>query len=202
MAAKSKKTEKKQDLEREYIIPLRKEIRKVPQYRKTEKAIKAIKEFLARHMKIYDRNLKKIKLDSYVNEFMWQRGIKNPPHKIKIKAIKNSEGVVKVELVDYPNKLKFKKARAEKDEKEAKEIAKKRKEEKKKAEEAAKKAEEEKTPEEKKTEETKKEVEKEKAIAGAEAMQKVAETQAKQMKKTKQPSMKQPKHQQRKALAK
>ena len=61
------KTEK---LEREYIIPLRREINKVPRYRKTEKAIKAIKKFLARHMKIRDRDLNKIKIDRYLNEEM------------------------------------------------------------------------------------------------------------------------------------
>jgi len=82
------KTEK---IEKEYIIPLRREINKVPRYRKTEKAIKAIKQFLVRHMKIRDRDLNKIKIDKYLNEEMWHRGIRNPPTKIKVKAIKDRE---------------------------------------------------------------------------------------------------------------
>ncbi|MCK9569247.1 50S ribosomal protein L31e [Candidatus Pacearchaeota archaeon] len=122
-----KKTENK--IEREYVIPLRKEWMKVPRYRKTNKAVKAVKEFLARHMKIRDRDLNKIKVDRYVNELLWMRGVKNPPSKIKVKAIKEGD-VVRVELVDMPANIKFKKLREEKVEVSAKEIAKKRKAEK------------------------------------------------------------------------
>ena len=81
--------------------------------------MKEIKKYLARHMKIYDRDLDNIKLSKFVNEFIWARGIKNPPHKIKVTAKKQGE-IVRVELVDMPNKLKFKKAREEKIETEAK----------------------------------------------------------------------------------
>ena len=108
-------------LEREYIIPLRAEWAKVPRYKRANKAIKAIKEFLVRHMKIRDRDLKKIKIDTYLNEEVWFRGIKKPPAKIKVKAIKIGDEV-RVELVDYADKLKFKKLRQEKIEKEAKAI--------------------------------------------------------------------------------
>jgi len=123
----AKKTETKTDkVEREYVIPLRKETLKVPRYRKAEKAIKAIKEFLVQHMKIYDRDLNKIRIDKYVNEQVWHRGIRKPPAKIKIKAIKEND-IVRVELVDYPDKLKFKKLREEKVLKEGEEKAKKKK---------------------------------------------------------------------------
>ena len=110
----AKKTETKTEkIEREYIIPLREKSRAVPRYKKTPKAIKTIKEFLVRHMKIYDKDLKKIKIDKYLNEQMWFRGIKKHPHKIKVKAIKDGD-IVRVEIVDYPDKLKFKKLREEK----------------------------------------------------------------------------------------
>lgn len=111
--------EKSKVIEREYVIPLREKCRPVPRYKKTNKAIKSIKEFVARHMKIYDGDLNKIKVDPYVNEYMWAHGIKNPPQKIKVKAIKDANGLVRVELVDYSDKLKFKKARQEKFSKEA-----------------------------------------------------------------------------------
>ena len=122
-----KKIENK--IEREYVIPLRKEWMKVPRYRKTNKAVKAVKEFLVRHMKIRDGDLNKIKVDRYVNELLWMRGVKNPPSKIKIKAIKEGD-IVRVELVDMPANIKFKKLREEKIIESAKEIAKKRKSEK------------------------------------------------------------------------
>ncbi len=214
----AKKTEPKiEKIEREYVIPLREKSRVVPRYKKTPKAVRTIKEFLVKHMKIYDRDLNKIKLDNYVNEYLWGRGIKRPPHKIKVKVIREGENI-KVELVDYPTKLKFKKERVEKADKKAKEVAEKKKKEKQTFAEKAKEAvkPEEKAPLDaypkghepqstesggKRTDEEKKE-EKEKAAAGAEAQQKIAETAAKEMKKQKQPSMKQPKRPQRKALAK
>ena len=61
------KEESKIILEREYTIPLRKEWRKVPEYKRANKAAKAIKEFMVRHMKNYDRDLKKIKIDILLN---------------------------------------------------------------------------------------------------------------------------------------
>jgi len=100
-------------IEREYIIPLREKVRVVPRYKKTNKAIKTIKEFLVKHMKIRDRDLKKIKLDKFVNERIWNRGIRKPPIKIKVKAIKEDE-IVKVFLLDMPKKLRLKEEREKK----------------------------------------------------------------------------------------
>jgi large subunit ribosomal protein L31e len=114
--------EKKPELERQYVIPLRAKCRVVARYKKTNKAVKTVKEFLAKHMKIENRDLTKVKLDRYLNDFLWARGIKNPPHKVKVKAIKEGE-IVRVELLDLPKKLLQKKARLEK--REAKAIPKK-----------------------------------------------------------------------------
>lgn len=108
--------------EREFVIPLRRRYMNVPRYRRAKKAIKTIKEYLVRHMKIYDRDLDKIKIDKYLNEFVWARGIKRPPFKVKVKAKKNSDGTVSVELVEVPEKIKFKKAKIEKREAKATEI--------------------------------------------------------------------------------
>jgi len=189
------KTEK---IEREYIIPLRERGRSVPRHKKTPKAVKTIKEFLVRHMKIRDRDLSKIKIDRFVNEALWFRGVKNPPHKIKIKAIKKGD-IVKVELIDIPEKLKFKKAREDKIESKAKELLEKRKSMMQKAKESfqAKPAEEQPIQ----TEEEKQE-EKEKAKAGAEAGEKMKKAAAKTAKHQVGGKTKQPKRQQRKALAK
>jgi large subunit ribosomal protein L31e len=163
-----KKETKKVANEREYVIPLREKIRVVPRYKKTNKAIKTVKEFLARHMKIRDRDLNKIKLDTYLNEFLWNRGIKNPPHKVKVKAVKEGD-IVKAELVDYPKKLKVKKEREEKLQKKSEEVKKKK---------AAEKKEEPKESEEKKEEE------KEKKAAVVEAGKEMEKAQHKQTKHT------------------
>lgn len=114
-----KKIVKSENLEKEYTIPLRRKFKHVARYKKTPKAVKEVKKYVAKHMKIYDRDLDKIRLSKFVNEFIWARGIKNPPHKIKVKAKKQGE-IVRVDLVDMPDKLKFKQDREEKIETEAK----------------------------------------------------------------------------------
>jgi large subunit ribosomal protein L31e len=109
-------------IEREYVIPLRPEWRKVARYKKTNKAVKAVKEFLVRHMKIRDRDLNKVKVDKLLNEVLWSRGIRHPPTKIKVKAVKEN-GIVTAELYDMPEALKFKKARFDKRDEKARAVA-------------------------------------------------------------------------------
>ena len=50
-AKKAKKEEKKIVLERLYNVPLRKEFLKVPKYKRSKKAVTALKQFLSKHMK-------------------------------------------------------------------------------------------------------------------------------------------------------
>lgn len=102
-----------ENLERVYVINVRSQVNVVPRYRRTEKAIKTIKEFIAKHMKIPERNLKNVRLDRYLNEYMWGRGIKNPPMKVKVKAVREKD-IVKVELAEMPKNLEFKKKKEEK----------------------------------------------------------------------------------------
>jgi large subunit ribosomal protein L31e len=114
--AKQKQTEPKSVLERYYIVPLRREWLKVPRYKRAKKAVKAIKEFMVQHMKVYDRDLRKIKVDIDLNNEIRFRGMMNPPAKIKVKAVKYDNDIVRVELVDIPENLKFKRIREEKKE--------------------------------------------------------------------------------------
>jgi len=196
----AEKTETKTDkLEREYIIPLRRKWKKVPRYKRANKAIKAVKEFLVRHMKIRDRDLKNIKIDKYLNEAIWFKGIRKPPTKIKVKAIKEG-GIVRVEMTELPNKLKFKKARLEKREEKGLEVVTKKKA----VEKLEEKVKTEKTEGEKKDEETrlgKAKLEKEKAKAGEEAAEELGKVAARKVKQTAAKTT-QPKRQIRKTLAK
>lgn len=116
-----KKTDTTEKFEREYNIPLREKTKFAPRYKKTKKAIRTVKEFLVKHMKIRDRDLRKIKIDKYLNEAMWSRGIRHPPHHIKVKATFEN-GIVRAELVEYPQNLKFKKLREEKIKQKAKAV--------------------------------------------------------------------------------
>lgn len=95
-------------VERTYTIPLRKEFQKVPRWKKTKKAIAGTKKFLVRHMKT-----EQVKLSKEINEELWSRGIKNPPHKIKVTVTKDDKGIARAELFGVKKK-------EEKDEKKSK----------------------------------------------------------------------------------
>jgi len=170
------KKEKKQipKIEREYIIPLRREILKVPRHKRAPKAIKAIKQFIAKHMKIPDRDLSKVKIDIYLNRQIWFRGIRNPITKVKVKVTKKEDDFF-VELAELPKQLKFAKKKQDK-KKQAGEKAKKQKVEEKPVEDEKK----EEKPEEKTKEEKKEEKEKEKS--GEEEKKKVTEIKAREQK--------------------
>ncbi len=105
--------------ERIYTINLYKEWKKVPVWKRTKKAIKAIRKFMARHMKTEEN---KVKIDVWLNMEIWKRNIKNPPRKIKVKAFKDDKGFVKVELFEKPKKLlKIERKSEKKEKKEEKE---------------------------------------------------------------------------------
>ncbi|MFH1249150.1 MAG: 50S ribosomal protein L31e [archaeon] len=118
----AKQEARKKSIEREYIINLREEIQKVPRYRKAEKAVKAVREFLIRHMKVYDNDPKKIKLSKWLNEYLWKRGIRNPPTRIKIKAIKYEDGMVEAELMELSKKAEIEKKKEQERKEEAEKI--------------------------------------------------------------------------------
>ena len=104
---KDGKVEEKIELEREYIIPLRKGVLKAPQYRRAKKAIRVIREFLAKHMRVEDRDLRKVKINIHLNNEVWFRGIRKPANKIKVKAIKRG-GIVYAELAEIPENIQYK----------------------------------------------------------------------------------------------
>ena len=105
----AKTTEK--TLERTYNVPLRKEYMKAPRWNRTKKAVTALRQFLAKHMKAEE-----VKLSKELNEKLWQHGIKNPPHHIKIKAVKDEKGVVTAGLFGAEKPASKKKAKTAKKE--------------------------------------------------------------------------------------
>lgn len=72
--------------EKIYNIPLRKEYRKVPKYKRAKKAIRAIREFLKRHLK------QDVKLGKYLNEKILEHGRKNVAHHVQVEIIKKEKG--------------------------------------------------------------------------------------------------------------
>ena len=111
---KDKKKEPKMILEREYIVPLRSEWLKVATHKRATRAMKALKEFMVRNMKIYDRDPRRIKVDQVLNNEMRFRGMRKPLSKVKVKAQKFDDETVRVFLVDVPDHVKYARIREEK----------------------------------------------------------------------------------------
>jgi len=76
-------------LERTYTIPLRKESQKASRQKRTNRAVKAVRVFLAKHMKS-----KNVKLGTDLNLLLWKDGSRNPPGKVTVLAVKDAEGNV------------------------------------------------------------------------------------------------------------
>ena len=77
-----------------YVIPMIK-TKEAPRWRRAQRAIKEIQQYLTRHMKSDD-----IKLDASINEKVWARGAENPPSRIRIRAMKFEDGQVQAELAE------------------------------------------------------------------------------------------------------
>lgn len=103
-----------EELERIYIIPLKKIGYKSS--KAAPSAIKRVKHFLTRHMKVEKEN---IWIDDSLNKAIWSHGKFKMPNKIRVKAVKFEDGVVEA----YLPELEFKKSRREllKEEREKKE---------------------------------------------------------------------------------
>lgn len=80
--------------ERIYTVPLGRAW-VAPRYRRSEKAITVLRRFVQRHMKP-----ESIIIDPTVNEAIWERGITNPPRKIRVRLSKDDEDVVTVTLAE------------------------------------------------------------------------------------------------------
>lgn len=87
-----------EELSRVYTINLSK-VWLAPRIRRTKRAINMIKEFAQRHMKSDD-----VKIDQSLNKVMWERGIRNPPRRIRVKMVKDEDDVVTVSL--YSEEIK------------------------------------------------------------------------------------------------
>jgi len=90
--------------ERFYTIPLRKawiSTRK----KRAPRAARIVKSFVLKHMKVRteaegEEEAERLVIDNEVNEKLWSRGIEKPPRKIRVRVVKDKEGVVTVLLAE------------------------------------------------------------------------------------------------------
>jgi large subunit ribosomal protein L31e len=90
--------------EKFYTIPLRRAWI-MPPRKRAPRAIRIIKSFVEKHMKIgvkkeeeetEEEKEERLIISSELNERIWLRGIEKPPRKIKVRVVKDSEGIVTV----------------------------------------------------------------------------------------------------------
>ncbi|MCW4035090.1 MAG: 50S ribosomal protein L31e [Candidatus Bathyarchaeota archaeon] len=91
--------------ERFYTIPLRK-VWIAPRKKRAPKAARVVRAFVAKHMKLQtevdedEEEAERLVIDNEVNEKLWSRGIEKPPRKIRVRVVKDKEGVVTVLLAE------------------------------------------------------------------------------------------------------
>jgi len=82
--------------ERILNIPLR-ATKAAPRTKRAKRAVSEIREHVMRHLKADEED---VWIDGALNERIWNRGIQNPPSKIRVKAIKFEDGLVEVSLAE------------------------------------------------------------------------------------------------------
>ena len=80
--------------ERVYTVPLD-HAWIAPIWKRTPREIRILREFVAKSM-----SSDSIIIDSKVNEKLWSKGIKGKSRKIRVRAVKNKDNVVRVRLAE------------------------------------------------------------------------------------------------------
>ncbi|MEM3089403.1 MAG: 50S ribosomal protein L31e [Candidatus Nitrosotenuis sp.] len=145
-----------QEAERVYTINLGK-VWLSPNNQRAKRAINMIKEFSRRHMKT-----EQIKIDQELSQVVWQRGIRSPPRKIRVKMAKTDDGYVLVSPYEEDVKPKTEEKTKKEKSTDAKEQKEEQVETKEKVDESKPKEEKDAKPKEDKKEKPKKESKSEK----------------------------------------
>ena len=91
--------------ERIYTIPLRRAWI-APRKKRTPRAMRLVRSYIQRHMKVEpevkgeEEEEGRLVISNEVNERLWSRGIEKPPRNIRVRAVKDKEGVVTLYLAE------------------------------------------------------------------------------------------------------
>jgi large subunit ribosomal protein L31e len=103
---RKEKKEPEEDIveERFYTIPLGKAWI-YPRKKRAPKAARIVRSFVLKHMKVRteaegEEEPERLVIDNEVNEKLWERSIEKPPRKIRVRVVKDKEGVVTVLLAE------------------------------------------------------------------------------------------------------
>jgi large subunit ribosomal protein L31e len=88
---------KKEELEREYVIPLRASRHQPSRRRRAGHALETVRRFVVRHMQGEPED---VWIDPRLNTHIWTRGIQSIPSHVRVKAIRFEDGLIEVDLLD------------------------------------------------------------------------------------------------------
>ena len=80
-----------------FTIPFYPKLNKTAPYKRTPKAVRMLKAFIIKHTKADF-----IVITNELNEYLWERGIRKPPRKVKVRAIVETieeEKIATIELI-------------------------------------------------------------------------------------------------------
>ncbi len=80
-----------------FTIPFYPQLNKTAPYKRTPKAVRLLKLFIIKHTKADF-----VVITNELNEFLWERGIRKPPRKVKVRAIVETideEKIATIELI-------------------------------------------------------------------------------------------------------
>ncbi len=87
------------DAERTMTVDLRRDFIDTPLYKRAKKAVTSLRARIMSQTKATE-----VKIGKYLNLKLWERGMRNPAHKVTFVVTKNDKGVVTAELPNIPQK--------------------------------------------------------------------------------------------------
>ena len=96
-AVEAEEVEEEEEIidERIYTVPLRKAYWTGSRLRRANRSVRILREFVERHMKPEE-----LLIQPEVNEQIWARGMQKPPRRVRIRATKNADNLVRVYLAE------------------------------------------------------------------------------------------------------
>lgn len=81
--------------ESELIVPLRKAWN-ITRFKRAPRAMQIIKDHVIQHLKVTENET--VYIDNSVNEYIWSRGIENPPRKVRLQVIRHDDPEFPIEV--------------------------------------------------------------------------------------------------------
>lgn len=81
--------------ESELIVPLR-NAWNITRFKRAPRAMQIIKNHVIQHLKVTENET--VYIDNSVNEYIWSRGIENPPRKVRLQVIRHDDPEFPIEV--------------------------------------------------------------------------------------------------------